>query len=118
MSGFACACALILTLKRLQGLSLGVADGVGGWVDSGVDPARFSQALMYHARLRSEVSWAGEPETDPTKDDAEREAVEGSELSPAACLDQAYDGVMLEPGVKAGTLGLVMSNLRHSLTSK
>ena len=108
----------VLTLERLQGLSLGVADGVGGWVDSGVDPALFSQALMYHAHLRSEASWAGEPETDPTKDDAEREAVEGSELSPAACLDEAYDGVMQEPGVKAGKLSRVISILRRSLTSK
>lgn len=28
---------------------LGVADGVGGWSENGIDPALFSQALMYHA---------------------------------------------------------------------
>lgn len=28
---------------------LAVADGVGGWSENGVDPALFSQALMYHA---------------------------------------------------------------------
>lgn len=59
---------------------------------------------MYHARQRSEVSWAGEPETDPTKDETEAETVEGLELPPLACLDQAYDGVMLDPAVRAGML--------------
>lgn len=59
----------------------GVADGVGGWEDSGVDPSHFSQALMYHA-------W---------------EAVKGlPEQSPKTVLSQAYDGVQSEKGVIAG----------------
>lgn len=79
-----------------------MADGVGGWADNGVDPSLFSQCLMYHAHLRSEVSWAGEPETDPTQPGTESEAVEGYELSPISCLDEAFDGVMLDPSVRAG----------------
>ncbi|CAO1626137.1 unnamed protein product [Sympodiomycopsis kandeliae] len=30
-------------------VAIGVADGVGSWSENGVDPALFSQALMYHA---------------------------------------------------------------------
>ena len=58
-------------------MSFGVADGVGGWVDSGVDPSLFSQALMYHAHRYSKSSWAGEPETDPIQDSEENQQVEG-----------------------------------------
>lgn len=37
---------------------LGVADGVGGWVESGVDPSLFSQALMYHATRKAANHYA------------------------------------------------------------
>ena len=50
----------------LQGVSLGIADGVGGWVESGVDPSLFSQSLMYHAHRYAQSGWPGEPEIDPT----------------------------------------------------
>ena len=83
-------------------MSFGVADGVGGWVDSGVDPSLFSQALMYHAHRYSKSSWAGEPETDPIQDSEENQQVEGWEMSPAECLELAYGGVLRERDVKAG----------------
>lgn len=83
-------------------MSFGVADGVGGWVDSGVDPALFSQALMYHAHRYSRNAWAGEPEIDPTLDYEEREQVEGWEVTPYECLDLAYGGVLREKFVQAG----------------
>jgi protein phosphatase PTC7 len=70
-----------------QGVCLGVADGVTGWLESGVDPALFSQALMYHAHRYSRSAWAGEPEVDPTLDYQEREQVEGWELTPYECMD-------------------------------
>ena len=35
--------------ENAQEIVLGVADGVGGWRKKGVDPAIFSQTLMYHA---------------------------------------------------------------------
>ena len=81
---------------------MGVADGVGGWTDSGVDPSLFSQALMYHAHRYSKSSWAGEPETDPIQDSEENQQVEGWEMSPAECLELAYGGVLRERDVKAG----------------
>ena len=86
-----------------QGVSLGVADGVGGWTESGVDPSLFSQALMYHAHRYSKIAWPGEPEVDPTQEYEEREQVEGWELSPLECLESAYGGVLRERNVVAGT---------------
>lgn len=85
-----------------KGLSFGVADGVGGWIDVGVDPALFSQALMYHAHRYSKNAWAGEPEIDPLNNYEEREQVEGWEMTPIDCLELAHGGVLREKTVEAG----------------
>ncbi|KAH6918592.1 phosphatase 2C-like domain-containing protein [Coprinopsis sp. MPI-PUGE-AT-0042] len=90
-------------MRNGSGVSFGVADGVGGWVDSGVDPSLFSQALMYHAHRYSRNAWAGEPEIDPTLDYEEREQIEGWEMAPLECLDLAYGGVLREKFVQAGS---------------
>jgi hypothetical protein len=109
-----CRCGIIRWVRRcsvppsnhahcsLQGLSFGVADGVGGWSDLGVNPGLFSQALMYHAHRYAKEGWAGEPELDPTQGYEEREQVEGWELTPEACLKAAHDAVLRERGVIAG----------------
>lgn len=89
----------------LEGVSFGVADGVGGWVESGVDPSLFSQALMYHSHRYSRSAWAGEPEIDPLLDYEEREQTEGWEMTPYECLDLAYGGVLREKFVQAGKYG-------------
>jgi len=88
-------------LRWSQGLSVGVADGVGGWEDV-TNPALFTQALMYHCHRYSKQGWAGEPETDPTQCYEEREAIEGWELTPARCLENAHTAVLREKGVVAG----------------
>ncbi|KZT68118.1 protein serine/threonine phosphatase 2C [Daedalea quercina L-15889] len=90
-------------MRSQSGVSFGVADGVGGWVDSGVDPSLFSQALMYHSHRYSKAAWAGEPETDPIQDLEEKVQVEGWEMSPAECLELAYGGVLRERDVRAGS---------------
>ncbi|KAF5380829.1 hypothetical protein D9615_003946 [Tricholomella constricta] len=90
-------------MRNNSGVSLGVADGVGGWTDSGVDPSLFSQALMFHAHRYSRNAWAGEPEIDPTLDYEEREEIEGWEMAPYECLDLAYGGVLREKFVQAGS---------------
>ncbi|OJT06146.1 Protein phosphatase PTC7 -like protein [Trametes pubescens] len=90
-------------MREKSGVSLGVADGVGGWTESGVDPSLFSQALMYHAHRYSKVAWPGEPEVDPTQEYEEREQVEGWELTPLECLESAYGGVLRERNVLAGS---------------
>jgi len=91
-------------MRNRSGVSFGVADGVGGWVESGVDPALFSQALMYHAHRYSRNAWAGEPEIDPTMDYEEREQIEGWEMTPYECLDLAYGGVLREKYVQAACI--------------
>ncbi|KAI0082669.1 protein serine/threonine phosphatase 2C [Panus rudis PR-1116 ss-1] len=93
----------IQDMRNQSGLSMGVADGVGGWIDSGVDPALFAQALMHHAHRYAKTSWPGEPEIDPTQDYEEREQVEGWELRPQECLELAYGGVLRERAVLAGS---------------
>ncbi|KAF8228176.1 hypothetical protein L208DRAFT_1292865 [Tricholoma matsutake] len=98
----------------IEGVSFGVADGVGGWVESGVDPALFSQALMYHAHRYSRSAWAGEPEIDPTLDYEEREEIEGWEMTPYECLDFAYGGVLREKFVQAGSSTACLISLNAS----
>lgn len=85
-----------------KGVSLGIADGVGGWVTSGVDPSLFSQSLMYHAHRYAKVGWPGEPEIDPTQDYEDQETIEGWELNPRDCLQLAHDAVRRERFVLAG----------------
>ncbi|RDB21375.1 Protein phosphatase PTC7 fig [Hypsizygus marmoreus] len=87
----------------IEGVSFGVADGVGGWLECGVDPSLFSQALMFHAHRYARNAWAGEPEIDPTLDYEEREEIEGWEMTPYECLDLAYGGVLREKFVQAGS---------------
>ena len=96
------ALRLMFLVLLSKGISLGVADGVGGWTESGVDPSLFSQALMYHAHRYSKAAWPGEPEVDPTQEYEEREQVEGWELTPLECLESAYGGVLRERNVLAG----------------
>ncbi|THH26401.1 hypothetical protein EUX98_g7789 [Antrodiella citrinella] len=104
----------IQEMRGQSGISLGVADGVGGWTTTGDDPALFSQALMYHAHRYSKTSWAGEPEIDPTLEYEEREKVEGWELSPAECLEFAYGGVLREQAVHNGSSTACIVNLNTS----
>ena len=105
----------------LQGVSFGVADGVGAWVESGIDPSLFSQALCYHAHRYSTSAWAGEPETEPGEpyDDP----VEGWELKPQECIELSHGGVLRERIVQAGQLcnhnqsNLQLNSLTHSGSS-
>jgi protein phosphatase PTC7 len=57
---------------------------------------------MYHCHRYAKRGWAGEPETDPTQDYEERETIEGWELTPAQCLENAHMAVMREKSVVAG----------------
>ncbi|KAI0647028.1 protein serine/threonine phosphatase 2C [Trametes meyenii] len=104
----------IQDMREKSGISLGVADGVGGWTESGVDPSLFSQALMYHAQRYSKAAWPGEPEVDPTQEYEEREQVEGWELTPLECLESAYGGVLRERNVLAGSSTACVMTLNAS----
>jgi protein phosphatase PTC7 len=43
-----------------RGLCMGVADGVGGWAEVGVDPGLYSRELMAHAAAASVSMQPGE----------------------------------------------------------
>ncbi|GAA5992459.1 hypothetical protein JCM10908_000826 [Rhodotorula pacifica] len=76
-----------------RGVVLGVADGVGGWEDSGVDPSHFAQALMWFARERVRTStW-----TWPT----EKGSKSAEKLKDL--LDGAFKDVSEEKGIVAGS---------------
>ncbi|KAJ3779317.1 phosphatase 2C-like domain-containing protein [Lentinula raphanica] len=101
-------------MRNGSGVSFGLADGVGGWIENGVNPALFSQSLMYHAHRYSRNAWAGEPEIDPTLDYEEREQIEGWELTPYHCLDLALGGVLREKAVQAGSSTACLLTLNSS----
>ncbi|EJD05929.1 uncharacterized protein FOMMEDRAFT_153275 [Fomitiporia mediterranea MF3/22] len=101
-------------MRNQSGISFGVADGVGGWIDVGVDPSLFSQALMYHAHRYCKQSWAGEPETDPLSNYEEREQVQGWELKPRECLELAHGAVLREKTVEAGSSTACLINVNAS----
>lgn len=63
-------------------LVVGVTDGVGGWEDSGVDPAVFSQAMCFYA---------------------EKAVREEGEMDPLIIMRKAFDRVQEEDRVVAGT---------------
>ncbi|KAL7414575.1 phosphatase 2C-like domain-containing protein [Mrakia frigida] len=75
--------------EEKEGLTtLAVADGVGGWADSGVDPSVFSQALMYYSYKAS-----APPSSDSTQ----------PRLRPSQIMQKGYDAVLEENEVKAGS---------------
>ncbi|KAF8338110.1 uncharacterized protein EI90DRAFT_3041670 [Cantharellus anzutake] len=97
-----------------EGLSIGVADGVGGWGDI-LDPSLFSQALMYYAARCASSGWPGEPERDPTLDEHLDEAL-GTETPPVTCMERAYKSVMEDDGLlgDAPTLFCLVASLGDS----
>ena len=64
-------------------ISFGIADGVGGWANQGVDPADFSHGLCSYM-ARAATSWSdGHP-------------------SPRKLLEMAYQNTIEDPEIKAG----------------
>ena len=59
-------------------MAVGVADGVGGWSDHGIDPSIWSQSLMYYAQFHS------------------------ANAPPAECLQLAYDSALADDQVDVG----------------
>ncbi|KAF1999468.1 protein serine/threonine phosphatase 2C [Amniculicola lignicola CBS 123094] len=67
--------------------AFGVADGVGGWVESGVDPADFSHGLCEYMACAAR-SWPQDAKT--------------SSLHPKDLLQIAYDKVIVDRGIEGG----------------
>ncbi|CAE6428505.1 unnamed protein product [Rhizoctonia solani] len=93
-----------------SGVSLGIADGVGGWSEDGVDPSLFSQALMYYASKYASSSWAGEPDFDPIEGTSAPGKADKS-LSPVEIMSMAYQDVLDEPSVECGSSTACIVNI-------
>ncbi|KAK4217667.1 phosphatase 2C-like domain-containing protein [Rhypophila decipiens] len=79
-------------------VALGVADGVGGWMDSGVDPADFSHALCdYMAAAAYEHSPSGT----------------GNGLTARQVMQKGYEAVCHDRTIKAGGSTAVVALLRE-----
>jgi len=68
------------------GVALGVADGVGGWMDSGVDPADFSHAFCDYMAAAA----------------LEYKPGSGSALTARQLMQKGYEAVCYDPAIKAG----------------
>ncbi|KAI1316850.1 hypothetical protein EDD11_009428 [Mortierella claussenii] len=95
-------------------VALGVADGVGGWSEMGVDPALFSWALMNNAeniaRLTDNIppeamTASSDADVVASTDDAVRSAVGGERkiLDAQSILDGAYSELVQSGTVEAGS---------------
>ena len=75
------------SMSNAGDMAIGVADGVGGWTENGIDPSLFSQALMFYAsRSASQAS-----------------ANSDSVSAPNRILAEAFEQVLKEPLVIAGS---------------
>jgi hypothetical protein len=97
----------MLNLYNSKGLALGVADGVGGWEDTGFDPSMFSQALMYHAAQSARRRTSQEVLGDDVVKDVEEEISDVPIADPSLILEDAYKGVMSEREVIAGVYSTI-----------
>ncbi|KAK7014866.1 protein phosphatase [Favolaschia claudopus] len=95
---------LCTNMQRNSGLSIGVADGVGGWIDQGIDCSIFSTTLLFYCRKHFENGWAGEPEIDPSRlRTASNVSSEGVEMTPLNALQLAYQDLLADESVIAGS---------------
>jgi len=83
------------------GVALGVADGVGGWQDSGVDPADFSHSFCDYMASAA-------------YDDAS--ARTSNPLTARQLMQKGYDAVNADPAVEAGGSTAVVSLLHPNGT--
>lgn len=79
-------------------VAIGVADGVGSWSENGIDPALFSQALMYH----SSILFSSQP------------TASTSQATPKKILADAFKKVQLEKGIPAGSSTATILTLESS----
>ncbi|KAG9069790.1 hypothetical protein KI688_009115 [Linnemannia hyalina] len=79
-------------------VALGVADGVGGWSELGVDPALFSWALMNNAENIARLTDCVPPEIDLPTAGSERSILDAQTI-----LDGAYNELVQSGTVEAGS---------------
>ncbi|EAA35915.1 hypothetical protein GE21DRAFT_1733 [Neurospora crassa] len=104
-------------------VALGVADGVGGWMDSGVDPADFSHAFCDYM-----AAAAYENDRQPTKiasaaangpaapAGGEGNTSDNAPLTARSLMQKGYEAVCHDPTIKAGGSTAVVGMLDESGT--
>ncbi|EGS18077.1 phosphoprotein phosphatase-like protein [Thermochaetoides thermophila DSM 1495] len=89
-------------------VALGVADGVGGWMESGVDPADFSHAFCNYMAAAANAA-------------AEISAYTGKPLTARQLMQLGYDAVCHDPSIRAGgstaIVGLLTANGRAEIAN-
>ena len=81
-----------------NGVALGVADGVGGWMDRGVDPADFSHGLCEYAA--DEASHYGEGNRSGSS--SSKGAGGSTALTARRVMQGGYEAVCRDPAILAG----------------
>lgn len=79
----------VTRLNGTGGVALGVADGVGGWMDSGVDPADFSHGFCDYM---AEAAYSHTPNSDSKP----------QTLSARSLMQTGYEAICSDPAVTAG----------------
>ncbi|RKF54205.1 Protein phosphatase PTC7-like protein fig [Erysiphe neolycopersici] len=74
---------------QTQDVVMGVADGVGGWVEANVDPADFSHGLCYYMKYAASIY--------------EKEEWGGSDLNARSLIRRGFDELCQDQSVKAGS---------------
>lgn len=88
---------------------LGVADGVGGWVENGVDPSLFSQALMYHATRKAAKHYACPDRVE----DLATDGVSSSSSSSSSSSDSDSDVSSSSSNSSTSTNATSISDFKH-----
>lgn len=84
-----------------SGVAFAVADGVGGWTESRVDPADFSHALCSYM-ASSALSYSPSLPSDPTPN-PNPPTNASTYLRPKSLLEKGYDQVLANTSIQAGS---------------
>lgn len=93
------------------GIALGVADGVGGWMDSGVDPADFSHSFCNYM---ADAAYNHSPALSETPSNGAPGAVDN--LTAKQIMQTGYETVCHDSAIKAGGSTAVVAVLAPSGT--
>lgn len=103
-----------LLCQKMKGdgdVIFGVADGVGGWSENGIDPALFSQSLLYHSANYAKDFYAcpdrleiEDLEETPSSSPQRHSKIKGAELgTPLDILQYAFEKTQEQEEVPAGS---------------
>lgn len=95
-------------------VALGVADGVGGWMDSGVDPADFSHGFCDY--MAAAAYAYPHPPPPPTDESTSASTPPPPPLTARSLMQAGYEAICADPAVPAGGSTAIVSLLDPSGT--